>query len=105
MSHSKNYVKVPIKFISVFPRLKVSSTVVEFGEVKERVDNVREITIQNEGERDVELHYLPSDLVRVEAKPILKARSTQKVQLVLRAVKAGSISEAVRVSVFQGLWL
>ena len=39
--------KVPIKFISVFPRVKVSDSVVQFGDIKERTDNVKEISIQN----------------------------------------------------------
>lgn len=51
------------------------------------------------------MHFQPSELVKVEAKPILKPRSTQKVQFTLRAIKAGNIIETVRINVFQGLWI
>jgi hypothetical protein len=105
ISSSKSYVKVPIKFISVFPRIKISESVIEFGDIKERVDNVREITIQNEGERDIQLYYENSELIKIEASPVLKPRSSQIARVTLRAVKAGNINEVAKIKLFEGLFL
>lgn len=43
----KHAFKIPIKFISVYPRLKINTNLLEFGEVKERTDTVKEIIFQN----------------------------------------------------------
>lgn len=52
-SNINSYVKIPIKLISVFPRIRMSNQAIQFGEIKERTDYTKELVIYNEGERDV----------------------------------------------------
>jgi len=53
ISNTKNSQKIPIKFMPVFPRLLINTTVLEYGEVRERTDVIKEVSLRNEGDRDI----------------------------------------------------
>jgi hypothetical protein len=104
-SSTNAFVKIPIKFISVFPRVRISHQVLQFGEIKERTDYTRELTIHNEGERDVLMSSENMDGVRVEMSSIVKAHSSQTVKITLRMVKSGQYAETIKINIFDGLFL
>ena len=107
MKHSNTnaFVKIPIKFISVFPRVRISHQVLQFGEIKERTDYTRELMIHNEGKRDVLMSSENMDGVRVEMSSIVKAHSSQTVKITLRMVKSGQYAETIKINIFDGLFL
>ena len=99
----KPYFKIPIKFISVFPRIKVNNTSIDFGEVRERMDAVRSITVFNEGERDIPLTVEPTSNLAIEGNTKIQAHRSQTLKVILRAVKSGKIAETISFKIFEGL--
>ena len=104
-SNTNAYVKIPIKFISVFPRIKISHQVLQFGEIKERTDYTKELMIHNEGERDVLLSSENIDGLKVEMSTMIKAHSSLTVKITLRMVKSGQYAEIIKINIFDGLFL
>jgi hypothetical protein len=66
--------------------------VIEFGDVKERVDTVGELSFHNEGERDIFMNVETSENVRIEGPNVILGHRSQPIKVILRAIKAGKIN-------------
>ena len=76
----------------MFPRLKVSATSLEFGEVKERTSYVKEVTFFNDGERDICLSIEEPQQIKVEGQTVIPGHRNVSFKVTLRAVKVGKIA-------------